>query len=329
MANYDVDRHEDADKANQALKDAVAELMENEEIRGLVIGEPNFAGIVGLSNTAFTLRVSFTTLPLKQWTVRFALDSQGEKHFDLAVFARRCRLIRCCQLRARPRLNRCRRGANALTLAIDKTAALLVVHKGPGYKAALLFAPGPSLFTTFTAPTSVRARYNGGKVFTTRYQRGKPHHLLREAFALFNHLFDKSDLTAFTPQLLLLTTKVQCIVFVQPQVTAFTFTTCPCRSGGIVEWRVTQGRIVLLVFMDDAVKNRPTLFCRRRRIARLSPGLALMIACALLNAPAAGFTTGKTPAIFMYANQRINTVRTNADIQNAGISWNCSACFSQ
>ncbi len=34
MANYDVDRHEYADKANQALKDAVAELMENEEIRG-------------------------------------------------------------------------------------------------------------------------------------------------------------------------------------------------------------------------------------------------------------------------------------------------------
>lgn len=84
MANYDVDRHEDADKANQALKDAVAELMENEEIRGLIIGEPNFAGIVGLSNTAFTLRVSFTTLPLKQWTVRFALDSQVKKHFDLA-----------------------------------------------------------------------------------------------------------------------------------------------------------------------------------------------------------------------------------------------------
>lgn len=80
MANYDVDRHEDADKTNQALKDAVAELMENEEIRGLIIGEPNFAGIVGLSNTAFTLRVSFTTLPLKQWTVRFALDS-GEKTF--------------------------------------------------------------------------------------------------------------------------------------------------------------------------------------------------------------------------------------------------------
>ncbi|HEM6742668.1 TPA: mechanosensitive channel protein [Citrobacter farmeri] len=84
VANYDVDRHEDADKANQALKDAVAAVMETEDVRGLIIGEPSFAGIVGLTNTAFTLRVSFTTLPLKQWTVRFALDSQVKKHFDLA-----------------------------------------------------------------------------------------------------------------------------------------------------------------------------------------------------------------------------------------------------
>lgn len=84
VANYDVDRHEDTDRANQALKDAVAELMEQEEIRGLVIGEPNFAGLVGLTNTAFTLRVTFTTLPLKQWTVRFALDTMVKKHFDLA-----------------------------------------------------------------------------------------------------------------------------------------------------------------------------------------------------------------------------------------------------
>ncbi|MFW0765336.1 mechanosensitive channel protein [Trabulsiella odontotermitis] len=84
VANYDVDRQEDTDKANQALKDAVAELMEQEEIRGLIIGEPSFAGLVGLTNTAFTLRVSFTTLPLKQWTVRFALDTQVKKHFDRA-----------------------------------------------------------------------------------------------------------------------------------------------------------------------------------------------------------------------------------------------------
>jgi small-conductance mechanosensitive channel len=84
VANYDVDRHEDAEKAKQALKAAVDELLEKEDIRGLIIGEPSFAGIVGLTSTAFTLRVSFTTQPLKQWTVRFALDSMVKKHFDLA-----------------------------------------------------------------------------------------------------------------------------------------------------------------------------------------------------------------------------------------------------
>ncbi len=36
VANYDVDRHEDADKANQALKDAVTALMET-DIRRLII----------------------------------------------------------------------------------------------------------------------------------------------------------------------------------------------------------------------------------------------------------------------------------------------------
>ncbi|EML9724599.1 TPA: mechanosensitive channel protein [Klebsiella aerogenes] len=84
VANYDVDRQEDLDKANQALKAAVDDLMAQEEIRGLIIGEPSFAGLVGLSNTAFTLRVSFTTLPLKQWAVRFALDTQVKQHFDRA-----------------------------------------------------------------------------------------------------------------------------------------------------------------------------------------------------------------------------------------------------
>ncbi|WP_347115635.1 mechanosensitive channel protein [Leclercia sp. S52] len=84
VANYDVDRHEDAEKAKAALKAAVDELLEREDIRGLIIGEPSFAGIVGLTSTAFTLRVSFTTQPLKQWTVRFALDSMVKKHFDLA-----------------------------------------------------------------------------------------------------------------------------------------------------------------------------------------------------------------------------------------------------
>lgn len=84
VANYDVDRREDTDRANDALKAAVADMMAQDDIRALVIGEPSFSGLVGLSNTAFTLRVSFTTLPLKQWSVRYALDAQVKKHFDEA-----------------------------------------------------------------------------------------------------------------------------------------------------------------------------------------------------------------------------------------------------
>ena len=84
VANYDVDRNEDSERANQALQAAVKELLENPEIRAMVIGEPGFAGLVGLTNQAFTVRVSFTTQPLKQWTVRFALDEKVKKHFDAA-----------------------------------------------------------------------------------------------------------------------------------------------------------------------------------------------------------------------------------------------------
>lgn len=84
VANYEVDRNEDAERANAALRAAVKELLENEEIRAMVIGEPGFAGLVGLSNQAFTIRVTFTTQPLKQWTVRFALDDKVKKHFDAA-----------------------------------------------------------------------------------------------------------------------------------------------------------------------------------------------------------------------------------------------------
>lgn len=84
VANYDVDRNEQSDKVNATLQAAVKELMENSEIRAMVLGEPSFAGLVGLTNQAFTVRVSFTTQPLKQWTVRFALDEMVKKHFDAA-----------------------------------------------------------------------------------------------------------------------------------------------------------------------------------------------------------------------------------------------------
>ncbi len=150
VANYDVDRHEDLDKASQALKAAVDDLLAQEEIRGLIIGEPSFAGLVGLSNTAFTLRVSFTTLPLKQWTVRFALDTRVKKSTSIAPgFARRYRPAAAADAGRRQPGRR---------VALEWTTAFGVVHKAPGDKATLLLPLGHLLFTTFTAPTSVSRR---------------------------------------------------------------------------------------------------------------------------------------------------------------------------
>lgn len=65
--NYDVDRHEDADKARSGTEDAV-ELMENEEFAGWLLNE--FCRDCRLKQYRVTLRVSFTTASTV--TVRFA-----------------------------------------------------------------------------------------------------------------------------------------------------------------------------------------------------------------------------------------------------------------
>ncbi len=121
--------------------------MEMEDIRGLVIGEPSFAGIVGLTNTAFTLRVSFTTQPLKQWTVRFALDSMVKKHFDLANVRAPVQTYQVLSPPASPPhsagadANRAGGGFALPGLRWGALfAAFVIVHKGPCDKAALLLA---------------------------------------------------------------------------------------------------------------------------------------------------------------------------------------------
>ena len=150
VANYDVDRHEDADKAKQALRDAVDEMMTMEDIRGPVIGEPSFAGIVGLTNTAFTLRVSFTTQPLKQWTVRFALDSMVKNTLIWRMCVCRCRRIRCCRRPPRRSLA----GADAVTepgggfTRLTTACYLRRLLSSINVRAIkrLCFVPAPSLF---------------------------------------------------------------------------------------------------------------------------------------------------------------------------------------
>ena len=122
-------RQEDLDKANQALKAAVDDLMAQEEIRGLIIGEPSFAGLV----RAEQYRV---------YAARQLYDAAAE-----AVGGA------LCPRHPGEAALRSRRGARAGTdLAgiaaagqrkpggrdLKWTAALCVVHKAPGDKAALL-----------------------------------------------------------------------------------------------------------------------------------------------------------------------------------------------
>jgi hypothetical protein len=53
-----------------------------------------------------------------------------------------------------------------------------------------------------------------------------------------------------------------------------------------MERRVAQGRIVGLIFMNNAAKNRLALFLTTQTDLAVRPGLPLTIACALANASA-------------------------------------------
>lgn len=172
VANYDVDRHEDLDKASRALKAAVDDLLAREEIRGLIIGEPSFAGLVGLSNTAFTLRVSFTTLPLKQWTVRFALDTRVKSTSIAPGFARRYRLAAAADAGRRQPGRR---------VALEWTTAFGVVHKARAIK-RLCFCPGPSPFHHFHCADLGQQAVERRQIIAARHQRGKPFHRRAKAW---------------------------------------------------------------------------------------------------------------------------------------------------
>ncbi|VDZ74257.1 membrane protein YbiO [Atlantibacter hermannii] len=55
--------------------------MENDDIRPLVIGQPSFVGIVGLTNTSFTIRVTFTTPAVKTVDGALRARQHGEETF--------------------------------------------------------------------------------------------------------------------------------------------------------------------------------------------------------------------------------------------------------
>jgi len=86
-ASYSVSREEDVDQVNTVLAQAVDALKEDEAIKGSLLGEPIYQGVVALGDQSFTVRVLIRTKPLEQWNVQYALDRLVKIHFQKAGIA--------------------------------------------------------------------------------------------------------------------------------------------------------------------------------------------------------------------------------------------------
>lgn len=145
------------DKANQALKAAVDDLMAQEEIRGLIIGEPSFAGLVGLSNTVYVTRQLYDAAA-EAVGGTLCLDTQVKQHFDRAGVR--------APVQTRQGYAAGQRNPGGRDL--KWTAALCVVHKAPVRCQRLCFCPCAIFFTT-----SRRLR-SAGDTAAADCRRGRP-----------------------------------------------------------------------------------------------------------------------------------------------------------
>ncbi|MFZ4834600.1 mechanosensitive channel protein [Rouxiella sp. Mn2063] len=83
-AAYTVSRDEDIDHVNTILTEAVQALWQDENVRGSLLGEPTYQGVVALADQSFTVRVLIRTKALEQWNVQYALDRLVKIHFEKA-----------------------------------------------------------------------------------------------------------------------------------------------------------------------------------------------------------------------------------------------------
>ncbi|CCK06159.1 hypothetical protein BN128_4487 [Cronobacter sakazakii 696] len=163
------------------------------------------------------------------------------------------------------------------------------------------------------------------QVIAFRHQRGKPQHLTGEQLALGDHLRNKPDLAALAPQLLLLAAEVKPAVSGKPQIAALARVARFCRVGGVMERRVAQRGVVTLILVNNAVENRAGGFLAAQADRAVEPRIGIDNRARATDRLIAGVGAGKTPAIFMLADQRINAVGTNADIQHARLRGQCAA----
>lgn len=83
-ASYRVGRDEDIDQVNAVLAEAVEALKQDESVKGSLLGEPIYQGVVELGDQSFSVRVLIRTKALEQWNVQYALDRLVKIHFQKA-----------------------------------------------------------------------------------------------------------------------------------------------------------------------------------------------------------------------------------------------------
>ena len=86
-----------------------------------------------------------------------------------------------------------------------------------------------------------------------------------------------------------------------------------------MERRVAQGCVVGLIFMNNAGQNRFGVFLTTQADLASKAGIAVDDSLGAGEGVGVHFAAGEAPAVLMHADQRIDAVCANANIENAGV----------
>lgn len=183
-------------------------------------------------------------------------------------------------------LHRTARNGDAKTAALSRRSKGRAIKRVPFCRPSLLQPPSPRPHPSEHIDAAV-------VIFTTDFPAVPHLFLLREALTFSSIFLIKGDCRLHTTQLLLLTTKVQCIESSVQPVTAFAFSPAADWNGGFLK-KVASYYMLVYLWIIAPYSLLPT-----PRRWRSSLDKALMIACTPANA-GCWFHTNfrkKTPAM--------------------------------
>ncbi len=160
---------------------------------------------------------------------------------------------------------------------------------------------------------------NGRQRGVFRDERSEPQAVVGLADALFHHLAHKGFFAAFAPQLVVLAAEV-----LHRLVGHFPFAQFMQLAAGAgarfllgrVERRVAQGGVEFLGRADDAAKNQLRLFLQPQTHAIAQCRVHLDDHLGRVERHRIDFRPGETPAVFAQADDRVDAVGADADVED-------------